>query len=420
MKIPSIYILSTGTELSVGRSRDSNGPFLARKCTEAGWSVFGMGILPDDENALFAEIERLLTGNGIDVLIMTGGLGPTEDDRTIDALSRLTDREIEEDPEALLRITKIVERVNKRFRLQDVRRQTRTLKGARVLNNSVGLAPGLLVEYPRQGKTPAFLAALPGVPQEMETMLEAELLPALQERFPAKASERAEFYLYGVGETNFQTDFFSGTEDSDLSLSPDFRWGVAAQRGFIKVFLESSSEQEIRLLHERARNMFSSAYLEAPALVELHEHCLASGATIATAESCTGGWIGKMLTDASGSSNYYRGGVIAYSNDVKTATLGVSPDTIAREGAVSETCAREMAEGARRVLQADFALSITGIAGPGGGSEEKPVGTVWMACAGKDRETHSWKFFYPLDRDRVREYSANLALFGLYRFITEG
>ncbi len=428
MERTGIFILSTGTELSTGRSTDTNGPYIARSLSEEGFHVRGMSIIPDDPAALVTELKRLRDLPEIQGVIMTGGLGPTEDDHTVDVLAEFTGDETMEEPAALRKLELLARRLKMRFDPEAARRQVRVLRTARVLKNEKGIAPGMFVR-----RDDFFTAAMPGVPQEMLTMYRDELLPVLKENYPGRPMFRRVFHLYGIGESVFQSQFFGmrnrrgdappalpGLPVDREALSPDFNWGVTAARGLIKIFMESFDESEIERLHELARKGYADHYVERNAQTEIHEYCLREGLTIALAESCTGGLVGKILTDMPGSSGYLKGGVIAYANSAKTDLLGVRDETLEAHGAVSAETAREMAEGTVRAYDVDFAVSITGIAGPGGGTEDKPVGTVYTACAGKNRESQTQHLFLPLDRDRVREYSANLALFALYGFMARG
>ncbi len=390
---------------------------------ELGYRVLGIRIVPDDPELLFEEVERAARDERLSCVIMTGGLGPTADDHTVDVLARLSGRAIVEDEEALRKMELLSRRWKRRFDTSAARRQARVLEGVRVLRNERGLAPGMALEFPRNGSI-CLIAALPGVPQEMRTMFENELLPLVSEQVPSERLEREVFYLYGVGESTFQGRYFGRPDRPEeeavaraLELPPDFTWGVTAARGYIKVFFESRQAELLKQMAALAKSAFAEEFIPQPAQDLLHERLIEGGRTLALAESCTGGWIGKLLTDRPGSSRYLLGGVTSYANSAKQNILGV-PDAVLRDhGAVSEACAVAMAEGTRRLLGADFGLSVTGIAGPDGGTPEKPVGTVFTAAAGPEG-TRCVRLDLPMDRDRVREYSTNLAIFHLLRYIS--
>lgn len=423
----SFFILSTGSELTSGRSIDGNGPFLAATLSELGYDIYGTGILPDDPVALKTEIAHLMEKD-LAGIVMTGGLGPTADDHTLDVVAELTGRQVIEDPKALRKLEVLATRSRGRLKTEEARRQVRSLEGATVLTNEHGLAPGLLVEYgAAAGDRPApVLVAMPGVPQEMSAMFTRFALPALRERFPARERARRVFYVYGVGESTFQSRFFGGKRRRENdppplaeagTLSGDFRWGITAGEGRNKVFFDSYDSDEIDRLYDLARGEYADQLTDDIVENLLHEICLERELTIGAAESCTGGLVGKLLTDRPGSSGYFLGSIVCYANSAKEKLLGVPAETLATHGAVSPETAAAMATGARAALGCDFAVSVTGIAGPGGGTPEKPVGLIYMGVAGRDSAPATYVTNLPLDRDRLRRYGANMALFFLLNYI---
>ncbi len=426
----SFYILSTGTELTTGRSKDSNATHIARIINESGFGVIGLGTLPDDPDILYEELERILQNPRVTGVIMTGGMGPTEDDHTVDVLKRLTGLSEMEDQSSLQKLKSRARDLPDRIQIDIARRQVRILEGSVALPNERGLAPGILVTYKRKGQPDAVIAAMSGFPQEMHPILTESLIPELIHRFPGSIAKRKTFYIYGVGESSFQTNFF-GTDRKSHAIVPsdrtaglagklpdDFRWGISAGEGRIRVFFESSDEGELERLFRLAVEYYGERLLSSSVQELIHEVCQNRSLKIGAAESCTGGLIGKTLTDRSGSSAYFMGSIVTYSNEAKMNLLGIPEKTLVEHGAVSEPVAGLMAEGALKSLQADFTVGITGIAGPEGGSKEKPVGTVFISCAGKNRKTSVTRIYYPLDRDRIREFTTGLALYHLYRFIT--
>lgn len=429
----SIYIISTGTELSSGRSRDTNAPFIASRLAEKGFSISGFATLPDDSSILKRELSHLLSRPQVDAIVMTGGLGATEDDCTVATLAELLGSDIVEESESLRRLELLARRYPRRLNFKTIRQQVRIVSGAMALANRVGIAPGMLIEH-RTGDRLKYIAAMPGVPQEMSAMLDSQLFPLLEQRYPTAAKNRILFYLYGLGEVEFQERFFgdcltasrgsssdtlatAGGLTAGMDIPADFRWGIAAGAGALRIFMEAASKEILQELQALAAREFADHFLEARAEQLLHTYCIEQGIRIATAESCSGGLAARILTDRPGSSRYFEGGIVSYSNALKHTLLGVPKDILERYGAVSRQCAACMAENALRAMNVDFALSITGIAGPGGGSQEKPVGLVFMAYAGTDCPVQVRRWNWPLDRDRIREYSAHLALFGLYKYI---
>tara|TARA_B100001939_G_scaffold283511_1_gene252823 strand:- start:7294 stop:8454 length:1161 start_codon:yes stop_codon:yes gene_type:complete len=373
-----------------------------------------MTILPDDPDALLAFFQRLelqTPAATTNLVVMTGGLGPTEDDHTVDMLARFSGDAVVEDPGALRRL-QWVARKSSRVKLESARRQVRVLEGQKVVENRRGLAPGILLEKATESGGTMLVLALPGVPSEMHPMFES-VSSSLLERLPARSLERRVLYVYGEGESSFQAKVIESIRDD---LSPDFQWGITSGRGHIRVFLESPQKREIALIEDSISRYYAGRFFEKPVEEMLHHHFLEKNYWLATAESCTGGLVGKLLTDRAGSSGFYYGGAVVYSNDAKVKVLGVSREILDKSGAVSEPCARAMASELRQRSGVDYALSITGIAGPGGGTEEKPVGTVFVGLAGPSgSEVHP--LFFPLDRERVRDYTAIMSLYLLYDFV---
>ena len=406
------YILSTGTELSTGRSTDANGPFLAERLEDEGYSCAGISLLPDDASILKEHIGNLLQSENISFIIITGGLGPTADDLTVDVLADISGKQIVEDEMHLLRLKNIIQTKRGRLQLETARRQVRVLEDSHVLVNDTGLAPGILQEFTiRSGIK--LTAAMPGYPQEMKPMFEMHLLPELKKRFPPENKFRKDFFLYGISESAFQKDFIEKNADDEIRS-----WGVAARNAHLKIFIESGDESSIQAIYNKAEKQYKHALLDSPVIKSLHSLMIAKNITVGGAESCTGGLLGKLLTDLPGSSNYFKGCIVSYSNEIKIKTLGVSNETIETFGAVSEECASEMARGAKEILETDYTFAVTGIAGPGGGSGEKPVGTVWMSLF--DGENfYNKKLFFPVDRDRIRMNTAHITLFHLYRMMLD-
>jgi len=395
-----VVLLSTGTELSSGRSTDGNGPFMARELVTAGFEIQSQHILPDKADLLLEQLEHFLIGPAA-VLIMTGGLGPTADDLTIDVLASLTNDEIIEDPQAFQKLEASARRLKSQLRIAEARRQVRTLRHARVIKNEAGLAPGICIQIHKKR-----IYALPGVPQEMRAMFQDFVLPDLKQRFVSGPSSSRHYYIYGVGESRFQRELAEKAENIE--------WGVTAGYGWIKFSIYETSSSNAGALHAWLLDTYPSQVLDRPVEELLAAELIRRGETLGLAESCTGGLAGRIVTDAPGASQYFRGSIVAYSNTVKESILRVSPAILAQKGAVSAECAQAMAQAARDALRADHAVSITGIAGPDGGTAEKPVGTVHLGYAGQDR-TETLVYSIPLDRERIRLYAAYSALFLAYR-----
>lgn len=415
----SFYILSTGTELTTGRSRDSNGPWIASRLSEAGLSVRAMVTLPDDPSELEKEIRAMLKA-GAQGIIMTGGLGPTADDHTVDVIAALAKSPVVEDKAALQKLEAAARRLPGRLKLESARRQVRIVEGAQVLANEKGLAPGMMVDLPEfqtDGVVP-LLAAMPGVPSEMTHMFESFLFPEICRRFTAHNRGRLVFYVYGMGESQVQSKLFGDSkEPRTLAAEPaDFVWGITAHPGYAKVFFETADAAYLEHVSAAADQVFGEARLSGPAEELLHALCLERSITLSFAESCTGGLASRIVTDKAGSSEFFRGAAVVYANEAKQKLVGVPTEILEKHGAVSTECALAMARGAAAAFGTDAAMSITGIAGPGGGTPAKPVGTVYCAVFFRGRE-QSVQWMLPFDRERIREYAARAALFQLYSFL---
>ena len=371
----SVELVSTGTELLDGRSVNTHARLLGASIVPLGLQLARDTSVPDNTAAIRDAIEAALAR--VDVVIVSGGLGPTSDDLTREIIAEITGRKIVmHEPSRLA----IHERLAKRGRkaTESLDRHALVSEGATVLANAAGLAPGERIDV--SGK---FIFLLPGPPSEFRCILQEHLLPWLRKSFPETAAPLCRsFRVCGPGESDLVTKL-----EPRGFPAPGVEVAYCAHAGNIEIRLLSKDsaalEQSAALIRELFRDaIFAETDGPAVSIEEVVGQKLKSaGQTLAVAESCTGGLIGHRITNISGSSDYFRGGLIAYANEIKIAQLNVSPETLAKHGAVSETVAREMAEGVRRALGADIGLSMTGIAGPGGGTPEKPVGLVFVAVA---------------------------------------
>jgi len=388
--------ISTGDELVRGRSLDTNAPWIAAQAAELGVLRIRHTTIGDDPAAL-TDAFRQAAGRA-DVVVVTGGLGPTEDDHTRATAAAAAGVPLAPDPD-LLRM------IEERFSARGIPMHPKNLvqalipEGARVLPNPLGTAPGFRLDMDG-----AALFFLSGVPHEMEVMFEAGIRPFLAAG-PGGA--------YGTVPCFGKPEAWIDERIEDLSDRDDLSVGITAVFGVIKLTFQATGEgagERVAAAVATARERLGDLVLEAPTLAGAVGHLLAErGLTLATAESCTGGMVGRLLTDVPGISRSYLGGVVAYANEVKQALLGVPEAILAGHGAVSGETAEAMAEGVREVTGADLAVSVTGIAGPDGGTEEKPVGLVWFGFAGPDG-AGSVSRHLPGDREFVRRFAANAAL----------
>ncbi len=376
-----VEIVTIGDELLLGFTVDTNAAYMARELANVGVEIVRRATCGDEPEAIAEAVGDALKRTG--AVITTGGLGPTSDDRTKESIAALFGRGMRLDADILRRLS---ERWAARFNQPlpaPNRQQAMIPEGAEVLTNRHGSAPGIWLE----DDAGRWVAMLPGVPREMRGMLGDELVPRLQSRLGATAVVRsATLRTTGIAESLLAEqlgDVARGVDGLPLAYLPGHD-GVDLRltaRGLPADAAERALDTGIAVLREKTGRFAYATGSEDLAEVVL-DLCRARGLTIATGESCTGGMLGERLTAIPGSSDVVVGGVIAYSNEIKSALLGVDADLIATHGAVSEPVARAMAEGARDRLRASIGVGITGIAGPGGATPGKPVGTVDLAIAG--------------------------------------
>ena len=412
----NVELITIGDELLLGFTIDTNAAHLARTLASIGVSIVRRATVGDDAADIAQAVREALDRTG--AVITTGGLGPTSDDRTRPAIAELFGRDLvpdEERWEALRALWR--ERGRGEIPLSN-RGQIMIPRGATVLTNRHGTAPGIWLEDER-GR---WCAMLPGVPREMRGMLADELLPRLQGRFDAaftvvrsrtiRTTGIAESKVAEVlgplasGVDGLSLAYLPGQEGVDLRLTSRGRGGIEADEA-----LDQAASQ-LRELISRYAYGEDGTDLAATIL----QACEARALHIAVAESCTGGLLGARLTAIPGSSSVVLGGVIAYSNDVKRGVLGVQQETLDTHGAVSEQVATEMAAGVRRLVGAEVGMSITGVAGPGGGTADKPVGLVWIGVDVQGTvRTHGSRFIG--DRAEIRFRSTQAALDILRRML---
>ena len=408
---PRAAVVVTGSELTRGGRQDANGPFLARELAARGLEparIIVVGDRPEELEAALAE------GLRADLLVTSGGLGPTHDDRTVETLARVAGRDVVVDEELEAHIEQFSRSLAERFRRpyaefeEGVRKQASLPEGALVLGLA-GTAPGLVLEVDG-----SVAIVLPGPPGELRRLwakaVEAPPVRALFER--ARAPARSVLRFYGVTESAVARALAeAGGEGEGVEVT------ICAHDGEIEMLLLGEGERLAQPLRETlARHLFAEDERSVSEIVL--EMCRARGLMLAAAESCTGGLVAAGLTSVPGSSEVFRGGVVAYDDRVKVEQLGVAEEILAAHGAVSAETAEAMAAGARTVFEADLAISVTGIAGPGGGTPEKPVGLVFLHAQGPDGEKRL-EIRFPGDREAVRRRATAAALHLVRRLLTQ-
>jgi nicotinamide-nucleotide amidase len=409
-----IGILTIGNELMNGRIADTNSSFIAREMNLQGWQVETMMSVGDDFETIKTRLHYLLTF--ADAVICTGGLGPTADDITTAAVAKAFDLPLYTDEKVLAYLKELFIRFNLRWTDNNAK-QAVFPRGAEVTPNPVGTAAGFVL--PVQEK---LVFVIPGVPSETYRMLPEGVIPVLRRYFPqpVRHSIKQTIKSFGLGE---------GTVDQRLADVNFDALGVSV--GFYPVFpenhlvliarsdsLEQAEKNMQKAVDEVTARLSDSIFGYSEKTLEeiIAEALTEKRLTIAVAESCTGGLIANRLTDVPGSSVYFERGLVTYSNEAKIQLLGVPPEIIEQHGAVSEETARLMAEGVRRIAKTALGLSSTGIAGPTGGSKEKPVGTVYVALA-DGAQTICRHYTYRWDRKRNKLVSSEAALFLLKNYL---
>lgn len=415
-------ILVTGTEVLTGRVADRNGPWVADRLLELGVELAHITICGDRPADIEAQL-RFLRAEGVDLIVTTGGLGPTADDMTMAVVAGFCERQLVLDEAMEATIAAIVQRWMARFPDIDMeavrvanRKQAMVPDGAEVLD-PVGTAPGVVV-----AGTPT-VVVLPGPPKELQGMWTAAMASdAVQRAIAGRTDYRqAIVRMFGVAESGLAETLRS----AERSVPGFDRLEITTclRRGELEMVTryEPDGEQIYSVLMDRVRERHGDAiFSDDGSTVDEQVAGLLSGRRIATAESCTAGMLAARLTDRPGSSAYVAGGVVAYANEAKSGLLGVDPALIAEHGAVSADVAEAMAAGALERFAADTAVAITGVAGPGGGSEDKPVGTVWFCVMLDDGTTVTRCVRVPGERADVRERSTTIAMHLLRRALLGG
>ena len=406
--IERAVILSTGDELTSGLTVDTNSNWLADKLFEIGIDLVAVLTVGDDPErirwAFTAGLDRA------DLVISTGGLGPTADDLTTEVLAATLGRSVVFDEASAEHIRALFRSISREMPENNLR-QANFPQGAVILPNPLGTAPGYRVETEWKGRT-RHVIVMPGVPREMKPMTENVVLPWLRSLDPSgRVFLSRSFQTFGASESALDEMMQGAVRPEEGRLS--FR--AAFPQISVRVTVQGEpreAEQKIATLVERVRQRIGEyVFGEGADTMEgvVNRLLRERGWRLAVAESCTGGLVSQRMTNVPGSSQVFAGGLVAYTEDVKRSTLGVNGETLERHGAVSEEVSREMAAGARRVTGADVAVSVTGVAGPDGGSEEKPVGTVFIGFAAPDRVV-SRRYKLWGTRDWIRLLASQIAL----------
>jgi len=397
-------IISTGDELTTGRTTDTNAGFIADRLLGLGIDVVAILTVGDrPERLRWAWTEALRLAR---VVIATGGLGPTADDLTTETVAALLGRPIVHDPEVAERIRELFRLFNRPMPENNLK-QAAFPEGAVIVPNGLGTAPGYRVEVgPPDDRR--HLVVLPGVPREMKPMLTETVLPWLAEQIGAARVGHRTFQTFGISE--------SGLDELIAGIPGEGRWSFRANFPEVSVRVVVRGDDAEQRLAAFGREVYARLgpyiYGEGDTSMErvVGELLAARNVSVAFGESCTGGLVAHRLTNVAGSSAYFRGGINAYANAIKERLLGVPATMLAAHGAVSEEVAGAMAEGARRALGTEIAVGVTGIAGPDGGTADKPVGTVCFGLAAADHPTVTRRYQLWGNREWVKLLASQIAL----------
>ena len=405
-------IISIGSEILRGQISDTNSNFIVKKLVELSIDVEHISAVSDNPESLLSTLKQALQRS--DLIITTGGLGPTEDDITYQTITRALNLKLIKYPEAEKNLKRILKKINKRISPSNLK-QVYLPEGAKIIINQYGTAPAMILE-----KDNKIICSFPGVPHEMKNLIEENLIPYLKEKFPPSMIKKSKILkITGLGESSVNElirDY--------MNTHTTFSFGIYANPENIQVQVttQAPTEKEVEKLLQSSVNQLTKILgnyvygTDKQSLEEVVGNLLKTKKLkVAVAESCTGGMLGKMITRIPGSSEYFQGGVISYNAKVKEDLLKVPPKVIKKYGEVSNQTAILMAEGVRRCCHSDIGISVTGIAGPGGATEKKKVGLVYMALAdGKKTITQKHQLFGSRQLIRLRSTRRALNLLRNY------
>ena len=449
-------IITIGDELLIGQTIDTNSAWIAQRLNAMGIDVLRRVAVGDTKDAIINALDEEIAR--AQIVLITGGLGPTSDDITKPLLSEYFGGKLVVDEGVLAHVKELFAKRNRPF-LERNMKQAEVPENCTVLFNRMGTAPGMWFQIQKSKVTTQnptsnsnnqsfdnaqqenennpnaksqipspddlsekVVIAMPGVPFEMISIMEDEVLPRLRARFFSDALLHRTIVTAGEGES-FIADKIQLLEEA---LPPHIKLAYLPDAGMVKLRLTGRGPERDALAYELEARQKEIADLLGDIVVAREdlsmEHIIGNllkerGKTLGLAESCTGGFLGHLITQINGSSAYFNGSIVSYSNEVKQNVLGVRPETIAEYGAVSEQTVTEMARGALRVLETDYSLAVSGVLGPDGGTERVKVGTVWMAVADKETvKTKEFRFHY--DRKQNKEMAAKMGMLLLFKFVS--
>ena len=399
-------IITIGDEILIGQIVDTNSAWMAKQLNSIGISVKQITSVSDDESHILEALQN--AEKRVDVILITGGLGPTKDDITKFTLAKYFNMGFRRDEATLEIVKQLFERLNRPM-IELNAKQADVPSGCEVILNKRGTAPCMWFNEHEK-----IFVSMPGVPYEMMYLMEEEILPRLKSKFKLPHIVHHTILTAGLGESFLAVQI----EDIESELPPYIKLAYLPKLGQVRLRLSATGDDEAkvradvqvfvdRIVHRLKK--YVAAEEDIPLEKAIIQLMQAKGLTLSTAESCTGGFIAHLITQIPGCSSVYYGGAVAYSYSLKESVLGVKESTLKDYGAVSEETVKEMAEGALKHFKTDYAVAVSGIAGPDGGMENKPVGTVWIAACNNSK-TISRLFHFSNERTQNIERSAAAAL----------
>jgi nicotinamide-nucleotide amidase len=408
-------IITIGDEILIGQVVDTNSAWLAEKLNLIGIKVKQISSVSDDESHIISALDEAM--KRADIIFITGGLGPTNDDITKHTLCKYFNTK-------LIFHQEIYEHIENLFKgrnfpmIPSNRQQADLPENCTIVHNRIGTAPGMWFT-----KNSKHVISMPGVPFEMKTIVEEELIPKIQSKFELPIIIHRTILTYGIGES-FLAQKIENWEN-ELPSNIKLAYLPSPEHMRLRMSITGNNKKELELVlarqEEKLKKIIDAHIFgyENQSLPEIIGELLKTERkTISTAESCTGGNIARLITSIAGSSEYFKGSVVAYSNQIKESILKVNPDDLKQQGAVSETVVMQMAKNVRELFQTDYAIATSGIAGPAGGTTDKPVGTVWIAIATENSVTAN-KYMFGSQRDINITRTSIMALFNLRNTISD-